>query len=208
MVPRVMRDLTILAILAFSVGCGPTPRGGHDDDGTGDGGLMGQACSSDLHEVLDGNGNVIGTCPPDQGCAGGVCVPACQAAAASQGSVGCDFVVATPSFYPTISPPCFAVFLANNWPLDSAVTITRGGPSYDAATIGRVPNGRPNAASWPPVPTTGIASSDVGVLFLGSDPSANNAGIAMTCPVTPAVASAGGSAIWTGGTEATGIGTA
>src|SRR5262245_30433889 len=161
-----MRDHILAATTLFFVACGPTPRGGHDDDGTGDATPMGDACSSDLHDVLDGNGNIVGTCPPDQGCAGGVCVPACQAAAASQGSVGCDFVVATPSFYPTISPPCFAVFLANNWPLDSAVTISRGGQGYDAAAFGRVPNGTPNASSWPPVPATGIASSDVGVLFL------------------------------------------
>src|SRR5689334_21911091 len=34
-------------------------------------------CSSDLHGVLDCNNGLIQTCPPEQGCAAGACVPAC-----------------------------------------------------------------------------------------------------------------------------------
>ncbi len=201
-----MRHIFLVALL---VACGPASRGGGGGGGgNGDGGLVGAACSSDLHNVLDGNGNVVGTCPDDQGCANGTCVPACQAAAASQGSVGCDFTVATPSFYSTISPPCFAVFLANNWPLDAQVTITRGGQTYDATTFGRVPNGSADAASWPAIAATGVASSDVGVLFLSHDPSAMNFNIPMTCPVTPAVSGTGGTAMWTGNDAASGMGTA
>ena len=82
-----------------------------------------QGCSGDLRNVIDENGVVLQTCPPDQGCAGGVCVPACDAAAASKGSVGCDYVVPTPSFYAGIKPPCFAVFVANNWPKDVKLTV-------------------------------------------------------------------------------------
>ncbi len=200
-------------VAVLVVACGPAARSGPgDDDGNGDGGMgsgvgVGVACSSDLHNVLDGNGNVVMTCPDDQGCAAGACVPACQAAAASQGSVGCDFVVATPSFYPTIAPPCFAVFLANNWPLDAVTTITRGGTSYDPATIGRVPNGTATATSWPAIPGTGIASSDVGVLFLSSDPTSENIGNSLACPVAPAVDATGGAAVWTDATAATGTST-
>jgi hypothetical protein len=196
-------------VVMFAPACGPSSNsgdGGHRDAG-GDASIQGAACSSDLHDVLDENGNVVGTCPSDQGCAAGTCVPACQAAAASQGSVGCDFVVATPSFYPEIEPPCFALFLANNWPRDSVVTITRGGTSYDATTFGRVPDGTPGAASWPAIPSTGIASSNVGVLFLSTDPRAYNNG-PMICPITPAVSMDHGAAVWTGGPSATGVGTA
>jgi hypothetical protein len=100
------------------------------------------------------------------------------------------------------------VFLANNWPLDAAVTISRGTQSFDATTFGRVPNGTPDAANWPAVPSTGIASSNVGVLFLSHDPAAQNFNIPMTCPVSPAVSGTGGSAVWTGSSGATGIGTA
>src|ERR1019366_9252367 len=78
-------------------------------------------CSGDLHDVVVSDGVVVQQCPVDQGCANGTCVPACQAAAAAHGSIGCDFVVATPSFFadyagkPTYFSPCFAIFLANNW---------------------------------------------------------------------------------------------
>ncbi|MEO8548948.1 MAG: IgGFc-binding protein [Kofleriaceae bacterium] len=193
--------------------CGPGSRGddfGDDDGSNGSNGSNsnGNSCSSDLHNVVDANGNVLSTCADDQGCADGQCVDACAAAAASQGSVGCDFTVATPSFYSTIAPPCFAVFLANNWPKDAAVTITRGGQTYDAALYGRVPNGTASTASWPTIPASGIASSNVGVVFLGSDPSSANGGTPTTCPVTPAVSTTGGSAVWTGADAATGIGTA
>src|SRR5262245_15332640 len=40
-------------------------------------------CSADLHSVVDANGTVVETCPPDQGCAGGQCIDACSAAASS-----------------------------------------------------------------------------------------------------------------------------
>jgi hypothetical protein len=194
----------------FVAACGPArQRPGGDDDGSGgDGGhgsnQLGTSCSSDLHDVLDDQGNVVATCPDDQGCAAGACVPACEAAAASQGSVGCDFVVATPSFYATIAPPCFAVFLANNWPKDATVTISHAGVTYDASTFGRVPDGTPNAASWPAVPATGIPSSNVGVLFLSHDPTSSNT-TPLTCPVTPAISQAGGTAVY--GAGSTGIGT-
>jgi hypothetical protein len=209
---RMIRRLPLACVVTFAAACGPSSRGtggdgGHGDGVGGDTGNPGVACSSDLHDVLDQSGNVVATCPNDQGCAAGACVPACQAAAASQGSVGCDFVVATPSFYPGIAPPCFAVFLANNWPLESVVTINRGSSSYDPMVFGRVPNGTANAAGWPAIPSTGIASSNVGVLFLSSDPTAEN-GSPMTCPITPAVATTAGAAVWTGQLHATGVGTA
>lgn len=200
-----MRHICLAMLL---VACGPSNR---DEGGGGDGkgsGLSGVSCSSDLHQVLDGNGNVVGTCPNDQGCAAGSCVPACQAAAASQGSVGCDFVVATPSFYSTINPPCFGVFLANNWPLDAAVTISHGGQMFDATAFGRVPNGNNDASTWPAIAASGIASSNVGVLFLSHDTASTNFGMPLTCPVTPAISATGGTAVWTGSDSATGVGTA
>jgi hypothetical protein len=191
------------------IACGPSARNGGDDDDDGSGSNPnGQGCSSDLHSVTDANGNVVQTCADDQGCAAGVCVEACAAAAASQGSVGCDFAVSTPSFLAQISPPCFAVFLANNWPKEATVTISRGAQTYSAATIGRVPDGTANAASWPAVPTNGIASSDVGVLFLSHDPAAFNGDSAMTCPIPPAVAGSGGSSVYNGSDNVSGIGTA
>jgi hypothetical protein len=212
-----MRTSCKTILLAVVVACGPPGRARSDsqaalDTNAGDGddaGNAGPPCSADLHDVLDPmTGNVISTCPDDQGCAAGVCVPACQAAAASQGSVGCDFWVATPSTYVPVRPPCFAVFLANNWARDAAVTISRGSSTYDPATYGRVPDGTAAAANWPAIPSAGIASSQVGVLFLSDDPRSFNSGHSLKCPITPAVSVAGGTAVWTGHDAATGLGTA
>lgn len=209
--------MRIFPLVLLVVGCGPSPRHGGDDT-TGDGGngdgsnvQMG-FCSSDLHDIVDAQGNIIMACPSDQGCANGQCVPACAAAGASQGSVGCDFTVATPSFYPgfagtPIAPPCFAVFLANNWPLDATITIERDGQSYSATNYGRVPDGTPNGASWPPVVNNAVGTNSVAVLFLSQDPTSVN-GTPLTCPVAPAVNGASGTAVYTGAFPATGMGKA
>ena len=120
---RTATSFVLAASVLFALGCGGTKSGFGDPDGgdggggdssvNGDGGCafcgidsgktdgggLQYGCSGDLRNVIDGNGNVVQTCPDDQGCAGGQCVPACQAAGASKGSVGCDYVVPTPSFY-------------------------------------------------------------------------------------------------------------
>src|SRR4051812_9839844 len=49
----------------------------------------GPKCSSDLRRILDENGATLATCPDEEGCAGGHCVRACDAATQSQGSIGC-----------------------------------------------------------------------------------------------------------------------
>src|SRR6185312_1850362 len=105
--------------------------GGVGFDAGGGGGSAALGCSADLHGVVDANGTVVMTCPSDQGCAGGACVPACQAAAASAGNVGCDFLVPTPPSYPPDLPPCFAVFVANTWPMAANLTVSVGATSYD-----------------------------------------------------------------------------
>src|SRR5437016_349148 len=49
-------------------------------------------CSADLHDVIDCQGNVVFTCPSDQGCFKGVCEPACDAARDNKSTVGCDYL--------------------------------------------------------------------------------------------------------------------
>jgi len=169
----------------------------------GSGGGAGEiGCSSDLKYVVDGAGNVIETCGPDEGCADGVCIPACAAAAASQGSVGCEFMIATPAFYPGILPPCFAAFVTNNWDKAAALTVSRGGVSYDATQFGRIAQADPNVAAWQPVPATGVPPGQVAVLFLSDDPASVNS-TPLTCPVAPAIRGSQGTAV-----SATGVGTA
>jgi hypothetical protein len=157
------------------------------DGSTTDGGGPTTTCSPDLHNILDQQGNVLQTCPADQGCSAGGCVPACQAAAAAHGSIGCDFMVATPTFFaglqPTYSSPCFAIFVANNWGLDTTVTVDRNGTSYDPTKFGRISATGVAPGSWAAVPSTGIPQSKVAVLFMDDNPSYN-----YVCPVSAASA--------------------
>lgn len=184
-----------------------------DDVGSFGGGDAGDGaaslgCSPDLQHVIDQSGQVVKDCPPDQGCDGGQCVAACTAAGDSHGNVGCDFVVATPSFYAGIAPPCFAVFVANNWPHDAKIVVERGGTKYDVTQFGRIPDGTPKAANWQPVPSSGLPNGKVAVLFLSHDPSSVN-GTPLTCPIPPAVSQAGGTAVYGGpGGQDTGRGQA
>jgi hypothetical protein len=152
-------------------------------------------CSADLRYVVDANGTVVDECWPDYGCFEGQCIDPCTAAAGSQGNVGCDFTVATPHFYVGIAPPCFAVFLANNWPKPVAITVERGGQTYDVSAWGKIAGPLPNEGTWAAIPPTGLPEGEVAVLFLSHDPSSSNGGNPLTCPVPPAITQGGGSAV-------------
>ncbi len=160
--------------------------------GNGDSAPPAMGCSPDLHNVTNASGQVVQMCPADQGCAGGMCVPACQAAGASHGNIGCDFMVATPSFFADYAysggsyySPCFAVFLANNWGTPMTITVSRSGAMYDATTFGRIPIAGMPETSWTPVPATGVPPGEVAVLFLEENPSTS-----FMCPVAPALSMA------------------
>jgi hypothetical protein len=156
--------------------------------GGGAGGGPSYGCSADLRSVVDANGSIVETCPPDQGCLDGQCVEACAAAAGSHGNLGCDFRVTTAGSYPPALPPCFAVFVANAWPREAQLTVTRAGESFDVTQFGRIPvNGQPEA-SWPAVPASGIPVDGVAVLFLSHDPASilPETGAPLSCPVPPA----------------------
>jgi hypothetical protein len=162
-------------------GDGPIFTGG--DGSTG----MTRGCSADLQNVIDASGNVVMACPPTEGCSMGQCIAACDAAAASHGSVGCDFYAATPSFQQQLLAPCFAVFLANNWPSPVHITATRGGTTLDATQFARIPVAGQPASSWPTVTSAGIPMGEVAVLFMSSNPNAVNGSQSLTCPVAPAI---------------------
>jgi len=163
---------------------GATESTGSFAAGTG-GGAPG--CSPDLHSVTDASGNVIQTCPPDQGCSNGQCVPACGAAGENKGNVGCDFLVPTPLFLPGSTQPCFAVFVANNWPKAAKLDVSFQGAPLDPTTFGRIPNGSKDPKDWPAIPPEGLPPDEVAVLFLSADPYSENGGTPLTCPVPPAL---------------------
>jgi hypothetical protein len=222
-----------LAVSLCSCSASKSPFGGDDDDdgnggstnttnnggggqggssltlgnGGGGGGGPGLGCSPDLQYVVDGNGMILEDCWPDQGCSGGMCVAPCQAAADSQGNVSCSFTVATPHFYAGIAPPCFAVFVANNWPLEAQITIERGGQMFSAQQYGRIPDNTPNETNWASVPPSGVPSGQVAVLFLSHDPSSVN-GTPLTCPIQPAISAPSGTAVWTQGGQNSNLGLA
>lgn len=83
----------------------------------------GLRCSRDLKKVVDGcTEEVITQCGPDQGCAEGVCVDACIAAAFAKGSAGCSFSTLPPDQPMPYAGSCFAAMIANTW--DRPVTIS------------------------------------------------------------------------------------
>ncbi len=206
------------ALLVSIVACSNAPKSRFGDGGAADGGATtsndsgpvlvgddsgvknGSRCSSDLRSVVDAQGAVIETCDDDKGCADAKCVPACDAASASKGNIGCSFVVSTPSFMSIIKPPCHAAFLANAWPRDAQLTVTRAGTTYDVTKFGRIASSGA-VGTWKPVPSTGIPPGQVAVLFLSHDPASANGG-SLACPVSPAMNST--AAYFTGASAATG----
>jgi hypothetical protein len=195
---------------------GPSTDGGMNDahsgkdgftlmtDGGGDTASAYQ-CSGDLQSVVTSQGVLVEKCPPDEGCAGGKCVAACAAAAAAKGTIGCDFVVATPSFYPMIAPPCFAIFIANNWGKAVTIQVTRNGTAYDNTSFGLIPVAGEPASSWSPIPATGVPEGDVGILFMDQDPTSSNE-TPLTCPIPPAVNATDGTQLYTATAANTGMG--
>lgn len=137
-------------------------------DGGSDAAIFG--CSADLRSVVDHAGNVVTTCPPDQGCSSGQCIAACGAAAASHGSLGCDFWVATPVITDRDNggqqQPCFALSIANAWPMPAVVTVAQAGSTYDATKFGYVPEQNLPPSQWPALGAQGIPVDGVAVLYL------------------------------------------
>jgi hypothetical protein len=193
------RGALLLAVALGGIGCAKGVDSSEDSSGSNgnrpaDEDPIGEddenRCSDDLHAIVDGKGNVIKECAPDEGCANGECIPACAAAAENKGNVGCDFVVPTPEFLPYTTQPCFAVFVANTWPKPARLDIRFGGTSLDATTFGRIPNASLEPSQWAPLPPSGLPPDEVAVLFLSSDPYSENAGTSLACPVPSAISSA------------------
>lgn len=130
------------------------------------------ACSRDLHAVVCGD-EVRQQCPPDQGCAHGACVPACESAAANPGTLGCAFWTTPPPEYVysypdkvVISGPggCHAVVLANSWDTDVEVAVEYGGAAMDVKTFGYVLDEQDGRAVYQPFDGK-LAPSKALVLF-------------------------------------------
>jgi hypothetical protein len=148
---------------------------GFGDTGGGEGGSCSSThCSSDLHDVLcDGTNAVSQTCPPDQGCAGGTCVPACQSASANKTTIGCDYWTLYPDMYSSDYGDCLGVYIANTW--GSPVTVSveyNNQPLNGIANAARLPQGSGQAITYATLPNGQIPADEVAIVFLASTSSA------------------------------------
>ncbi|NUQ72956.1 MAG: IgGFc-binding protein [Polyangiaceae bacterium] len=151
-------------------------------------------CSADLQNIVDEKGNVVETCPPDQGCFGGQCIPACEAAANAKGSIGCDYFAPDPPFYQngpgagTYAGTCYAVFIANTWGRHAKINVVRDNQAFDVNIFGRIPKGVGANTTYLPIPPQGLPPNEVAVLFLSHKPGAkHDFGTSLECPVQPAL---------------------
>lgn len=196
------------AAALMAVGCGS--RDGFEESGPGvfgeagadsgsfsgngvPGACTGPRCSSDLRTQVDCEGNVLMTCPPDQGCDHGACVPACAAAEASHGSIGCDYYAVNPDIFSGdgAAGGCFAAFIANTWDTPVTVHVEYDGKALDASSFGRIPTGSGPSITYQPLPGGKIPPGQVAVLFLNRH-GTNPPGLVTDCPagIVPAITDA------------------
>ncbi len=160
-------------------GAGGTGTAGGGGSGSGlfvDGGIEGGlpcplACSSDLHSVIDCNGNVVQACTGTSGCdlATLSCANACQVAVATKQSVGCEYYATNMDQFDANA--CFAAFVANTWDTPVHIAVDFAGTTLPVATFARIPTGAGPALTYAPYDATaGLAPGEVAILFLGGYP--------------------------------------
>ncbi|HEY1954108.1 MAG TPA: IgGFc-binding protein [Polyangiaceae bacterium] len=148
---------------------GPGTDGGivFGDSAAKDGGPCAMSsCSGDLHDVLDCNGNVVQTCPPDQGCAAGTCAPACAAAKANKSSVGCDYYAVPATDF--TGQTCFAVYVANTWGSPVSLTASWGGQNFTSnlSKFAFLPQGTGQNLTYTAITNGQVPVGGVAILFL------------------------------------------
>ncbi len=141
------------------------------DTGGKEGGGCAVTCSGDLHDVVDCNNKVVTACPPDQGCAGGTCVPACDAAKANKSSVGCDYYAVPATDF--TGETCFAVYVANTWGSAVSLTVGWGANDYTSklSTFGYIPTGSGATLTYTAMSGGQVPVDGIGILFLSSQAS-------------------------------------
>ena len=174
---------TVSTLLAFAH-CGPNGTFGNPDgstDGTtnetsfddvvfnpGDSGNCGTqatTCSGDGHAVVDCNNNVVQACDATQGCSGGKCIAACDAAVANKSSVGCEYFAHNPRMI--FGAGCFALYVANTWTSDVSVTSDIKGTTIDLSKYTYLPTGSGQTLTMTPIGQGGkIPPGKVGIVFL------------------------------------------
>jgi IgGFc binding protein len=144
----------------------------------------GRRCSRDLHKVLDGcTDEVLEVCADDRGCREGACVPACDSAAAAQGSIGCSFWTTPPDVLKDSQASCFAAFVANTWNTPASITAEFGGDPIDISenVYRAIPNGggpiKYERIDGP------IPPGEVGIVFLSQSDETPDTRYHIACPL-------------------------
>jgi hypothetical protein len=123
-------------------------------------------CSSDLHKVVDCNGNVLSTCPADQGCGATGCVSACESAKQNKSTIGCDYYSLPPDTISEGEGACFAAYITNTWGSPITISVERDGQSFDLAQFARIPSGTGKSLTYAPLPNGLLEPGKVAILFL------------------------------------------
>ena len=123
-------------------------------------------CSSDLHSVVDCNGQLVSTCPADQGCGAQGCVPACQAAQENKSTIGCDYYAIDAPSIEVAQGSCFAAFITNTWTSPVTIAVERAGQTFDASTFARVPSGSGQSLTYAPLTNGMLDPGQVAIVFL------------------------------------------
>ncbi len=150
--------------------------------GTGGNNTCGGSCSPDLHQVLDCNGSVVKECTGSEACNPLTlqCTNACQAAADTKQSVGCEYYAVDMEQYTPDS--CFAAYVANTWNTPVKIQVEFAGQTLDPAQFARVPQGQGPSLSYQPYDAVnGLPPGQVAILFLSGGSFSS-----VPCPVTPA----------------------
>ncbi|AKU98752.1 hypothetical protein AKJ09_05416 [Labilithrix luteola] len=130
-----------------------------------------QVCSRDLRAIVDfcDESHVFKECPPDQGCADGACVPACEATAINTSSAGCEFAALPPSLYLESGGSCFAAIVTNTWAAPARIEADYAGVPIDLATSARVLRSTGDGTTYEPF-TGELQPRDMAVVFLSHSP--------------------------------------
>ena len=148
-------------------------------------------CSSDLHSLVDCSGNVLKTCPPNEGCSGMGCVGACQSAQDNKSSLGCEYYAVDPATDGKGNGEggCFVAYVANTWDSSVTLSVDYAGMTLDASTFAFTTSGFGPGITFAPLTGGTIPAGQVAVVFLADLPNATDGVSKTTCPstVTPAI---------------------
>ncbi|MDF2694379.1 MAG: hypothetical protein K0S65_2762 [Labilithrix sp.] len=127
----------------------------------------GVRCSRDLRAVVSAcDDSIVESCAPNEGCASGKCIPACEAAARSDISVGCEFAVPLPIHFGEFAGSCHAAIIANTWPTPARIEAEYAGKSLDLPLSGRIIRASGNGMTYDTL-NGEIPAGEMAVLFLG-----------------------------------------